>query len=81
MENIANIIEEITKKKSPPLDILYKLLTTAIDEDLYELFRFLMQSALEPYIRILGKWVQFGILEDFHGEFFVEEDINLKMEN
>lgn len=68
---MVNIIDEITKKKSPPLDILYKLLTTAIDEDLYELFRYLMQMALDPYIKILGKWVQFGILEDFHSEFFV----------
>jgi len=54
---LINIIDEIIKKKSPPLDILYKLLTTAIDEDLYELFRYLMQMALDPYIKILGKWV------------------------
>ena len=41
-ESLGNIVEEIHYRKSPPLDILYKLLTTAIDEEMYDMFKFLM---------------------------------------
>jgi gamma-tubulin complex component 2 len=32
-----------------------------------------MQKTIAPYIIILGKWINYGILEDIYNEFFVEE--------
>ncbi len=37
------------------------------------MLNFLMQAAIVPFLSILEKWLFFGILEDLHGEFFVEE--------
>lgn len=52
------------------------------------MLNFLMQAAIVPFLSILEKWLFFGILEDLHGEFFVEEkssvgfgeDVRLKYE-
>ena len=73
-ENLVNLIEEIQKKGTIFIfDIIFKFLTTAIDNELYKLFDFLMQKSIKPYISILGKWINYGILEDIYNEFFVEE--------
>ena len=32
-----------------------------------------MQSSIMPFLAIIEKWVYYGILEDLHKEFFVEE--------
>ena len=34
-----------------------------------------MQQTIQPYIKMLGKWIYYGILDDTYNEFFVEEKI------
>ena len=41
--------------------------------NLYNVLKFMMQSSIMPFLAILEKWVYYGILEDLHKEFFVEE--------
>jgi len=73
MENVTKLLRDIDKKKKNPLSVLYTYLTTAIDREIYNIYDFLMQKTIQPFIMILGKWIYYGILDDPHTEFFVEE--------
>lgn len=80
-QNVVNLIQEILKKgRIFIFDVIFKFLTTAIDNELYKLFDFLMQKSIKPFICLLGKWIDYGILEDIYNEFFVEEVLKDNLE-
>lgn len=45
---------------------------------MYKVLNFLTQSTVVPFLVILEKWLFYGILEDLHSEFFVEEKTSVK---
>jgi len=51
-------------------------MTTSTDEELYNMYEFLIQKSIKPYILILEKWVGYGILDDPYKEFFIIENID-----
>lgn len=67
-------ISNVQSYKGNLLSVLQDSIATSIDQKMNQLFQFLLEKSIKPYLFILGKWMYFGILEDFHSEFFVSRN-------
>mmetsp|Transcript_24128 Transcript_24128/g.42831 ORF Transcript_24128/g.42831 Transcript_24128/m.42831 type:complete len:865 (-) Transcript_24128:61-2655(-) len=55
------------------LNVVYKSLTSASDDNKKQMFSYVFEKALVPYTRMLSKWVHEGTVEDPYEEFFIQE--------
>ena len=53
------------------LNSVHKASARSGDAQARSVARFLLERAAVPYIRMLEKWIFYGVLEDPHGEFMV----------
>lgn len=80
MEVLKQILDQISKDScygGHTLSVLYnRIANFSIDPRTHEFCLKLMNAASEPYFEILEKWLYFGVIEDPHGEFFIEDTEN-----
>lgn len=82
MENLNKLaIEASDKKGGALLNVIYKFLTITSDKSIKELFSFLLEKAAEPFLKILMKWIYYGVLDDPFDEFLVKEDPSMNKDN
>lgn len=55
------------------LNIIYKFLINTGDPKVKQLFTFILEKSIIPYLEILKKWIYHGKLEDQFEEFLVQE--------
>lgn len=80
MEALKQILDQISKNVcygGNTLSVLHnRIVNFSTDPGTHEFCLKLMQAASEPYFQILERWLYLGIIEDPHGEFFVEDTEN-----
>jgi hypothetical protein len=74
LETIMMLIRKIENNRDQsPLSTIYNQLITATDSEIYNLFYFLFQKSIFPFLEMLGKWIYFGVIEDDFEEFMISE--------
>ena len=82
MENLNKLaVDAADKKGGALLNVIYKFLTITSDKSIKELFSFLLEKAAEPFLKILMKWIYYGVLDDPFAEFLVKEDPSMNKDN
>ena len=86
-ESLYNFVETLENVKGGAiLSTLYQFLVTSTDQELLQIYYFLLHKSVYPFLEMLGKWIYYGLIEDRFGEFMILErnrDANEKqaMEN
>ena len=81
-ESLNGLVERLENKKGGAiLSSLYQFLVTATDQQILQIYYFLLHKAIYPFLEMLGKWIYYGLIEDQFDEFMIVEkgrDVNNK---
>jgi gamma-tubulin complex component 2 len=81
MENLKNLTYQCSLIKGGGLpNIIYNFYNNTTDNEMKNIYKFLLDKSIEPYLEMMKMWVCRGILNDVFQEFMVwtSKDYNLE---
>jgi len=82
MDILARLVAEAGNRKGGALlNRIYNFMINSSDQQMRDLFTFLLDKAAVPYFAILRKWIFSGVLEDPFNEFFIRENRQCRKED
>ena len=83
LHQLANFINALEGKKGTPIltELHARLSTFRGSPNIRKLFTYLFQSASQPLLDFIQKWIYSGIVDDPFNEFFIEVDETISVED